>query len=171
MEEGEAVTRREIWRSWLRSLGLNGRVRFCGGVPLDQIPQVMADADIGVVPKRADTFGNEAYSTKIMEFMSQGIPVVASRTAIDTYYFSDETVCFFNSGDDQAMAEALLKVITDPDLRESLSKNGLDYATRNNWNSKKAEYLSLVDSLCAEKFQFADPAKSDPAVPLETRVL
>ncbi len=153
------------------ALGLGGRVRFCGGLPLDQMPQVMADADIGVVPKLADTFGNEAYSTKIMEFMSQGIPVVASRTAIDTYYFSDETVCFFKSGDDQAMAEALLKVITDPVLRESLSRNGLDYAARNNWNSKKAEYLSLVDSLCMEKFHFADSALSGPQNPLEPPVL
>jgi glycosyltransferase involved in cell wall biosynthesis len=122
----------------------------------------MADADIGVVPKRADTFGNKAYSTKIMESMSQGIPVVASRTAIDSYYFSDETVCFFKSGDDRAMAEALLKVISDPALREKLSRNGLDYAARNNWNSKKAEYLSLVDSLCVEKFQSADSAENGP---------
>jgi hypothetical protein len=73
-------------------------------------------------------------------------------------------VCFFKSGDDQAMAEALLKVITDGHLHESLSKNGLDYAARNNWNSKKAEYLSLVDSLCAEKFQSADSAESGPEV-------
>ena len=151
-------------------LGLNGRIRFCGVVPLDQIPQVMANADIGVVPKRADTFGNEAYSTKIMEFMSQGIPVVASRTAIDTYYFDNETVCFFKSGDDQAMAEALVKVITDPDLRKRLSQNGLDYATRNSWNSKKAEYLSLVDSLCAEKFEFADSAENGPETSLDDRV-
>jgi glycosyltransferase involved in cell wall biosynthesis len=151
--------------------GVAGRVLFFGGVPLDQIPQLMANADIGVVPKRADTFGNEAYSTKIMEFMSQGIPVVASRTAIDTYYFTDETVCFFKSGDDRAMAEALLKVITDPDLRQRLSKNGLDYATLNSWRSKKAEYLSLVDSLCTEKFPSADAAEGDQKVPLETRVL
>jgi glycosyltransferase involved in cell wall biosynthesis len=146
------------------ALGVNDRVRFCGLVSLEQIPQVMADADIGVVPKRADTFGNEAYSTKIMEFMSQGIPVVASRTAIDSYYFSDETVCFFKSGDYHAMAEALLRVITDGDLRERLSRNGLEYATRNNWNSKKAEYLSLVDSLCAEKVLPADSAKTGPEV-------
>jgi glycosyltransferase involved in cell wall biosynthesis/peptidoglycan/xylan/chitin deacetylase (PgdA/CDA1 family) len=151
-------------------LNLNGRVRFCGMVSLDQIPQVMADADIGVVPKRADSFGNEAYSTKIMEFMSQGIPVVASRTAIDSYYFSDETVCFFESGDDQALAEALLKVIDDAELRERLSQNGLRYAARNNWDSKEAEYLSLVDSLCTEKFEFVGSAESGPEVSLEPRV-
>ncbi len=151
-------------------LGLNGRVRFYGMVPLDQIPQVMANADIGVVPKRADTFGNEAYSTKIMEFMSQGIPVVASRTAIDTYYFSDETVCFFKSGDHRAMAEALLNLINDPGLRDRLSQNGLDYATLNSWNLKKAEYLSLVDSLCVEKFRFANSEAGGLEIPLEPRV-
>ena len=151
-------------------LGLNGRVRFFGPVPLDQIPQLMANADIGVVPKRADTFGDEAYSTKIMEFMSQGIPVVASRTSIDSYYFSDETVCFFKSGDDQAMAEALLKIIGDPELRESLSRNGLEYATLNSWNSKKAEYLSLVDSLCTERFESADSIEIYSTVPLEPLV-
>ena len=47
-------------------LGLNGSVRFFASVPLDRIPDVMANADLGVVPKRADGFGNEACSTKIM---------------------------------------------------------------------------------------------------------
>jgi glycosyltransferase involved in cell wall biosynthesis len=133
-------------------LGLNGRVRFCGLVPLDLIAQVMANADVGVVPKRADTFGNEAYSTKIMEFMSQGVPVVASRTAVDTYYFNDETVRFFPSGDDRAMAEAVLEVLEDRDIRARMTQNGLEYAARNDWRSRKLEYFSLVDGLCVEKF-------------------
>lgn len=137
-------------------LGLKERVRFFDSVPLDDIPDLMANADIGVVPKRADGFGNEAYSTKIMEFMSQGIPVVASRTAIDSYYFSDETVCFFKSGDDEAMAGVLLKVIEDKELRERMSRNGLEYAARHGWHTKKSEYLALVDSLCTEQFQALD---------------
>jgi glycosyltransferase involved in cell wall biosynthesis len=57
-------------------LGLNGSVKIFEGVPIDQIAGVIANSDLGVVPKRADSFGNEAYSTKIMEFMSQGVPVV-----------------------------------------------------------------------------------------------
>ena len=46
-------------RALADSLGLNGSVQFRGSVPLDRIPVVMANADIGVVPKRADSFGNE----------------------------------------------------------------------------------------------------------------
>ncbi len=35
-------------------------------------------ADLGVVPKRAEGFGNEAFSTKILEFMACGVPVLVS---------------------------------------------------------------------------------------------
>ena len=66
----------------------------------------LANADLGVVPKRADSFGNEAYSTKIMEFMSLGVPVVVSSTKIDRFYFDDSVVRFFESGNADALATA-----------------------------------------------------------------
>jgi glycosyltransferase involved in cell wall biosynthesis len=103
-----------------------------------------------------------------MEFMSQGVPVVASRTAVDSYYFSDETVGFFKSGDDDDMARILLNVIEDRDLHDRMSRNGLEYAARNGWDTRKTEYLDLVDSLCTEKFEEA--AKATEAQPREARV-
>ena len=137
-------------RQLASKLDLNGSVRFCGTVPLDRMPEVMANADFGVVPKRADEFGNEAYSTKIMEFMSQGVPVIASRTKIDTYYFDDTVVRFFTSGDAQALADAMIELIRRKDLRDSLSAHGRGYVTRNSWAVRKQDYLHLVDSLTAE---------------------
>jgi len=131
-------------------LDLNGSVRFYGSVPLDRMPEVMANADFGVVPKRADGFGNEAYSTKIMEFMSQGIPVIASRTKIDAYYFDDSVIRFFTSGDAQALADTMIELIRRKDLRDSLSAHGKEYVARNSWDVRKQDYLRLVDSLSAE---------------------
>jgi len=133
-------------------LRLNGAVRFFAGVPLERIADIMADADLGVVPKRADSFGNEAYSTKIMEFMSQGVPVVASRTKIDSFYFDDTLLRFFPSGDDQAMAEAMLEVIENQELRNQLIANGYEYVAKHGWDSKKRTYLELIDSLSVERF-------------------
>lgn len=133
-------------------LGLNGSVKLCGGVSLERIADVIANADVGVVPKRADSFGNEAYSTKIMEFMSQGVPVVVSRTKVDTFYFDEGTVHFFPSGDSRALAEAILDVANNRELRETLISRGHQYVERNGWNRKKTEYLDLVDSLTAEEF-------------------
>jgi glycosyltransferase involved in cell wall biosynthesis len=133
-------------------LGVKESVRFCRGVPLDQIPDVIANADLGVVPKRADSFGNEAYSTKITEFMSQGVPVVVSRTKIDTFYFDDTLVRFFESGDDRAMADAMLEIIQNSALREALVARGYEYVKRNSWDRRKRDYLALVDMLSAEMF-------------------
>ena len=80
------------------------------------------------MPKRADSFGNEAYSTKIMEFMSLGIPVVVSKTKIDQYYFNDSVVRFFESGNSDALATAMLAVLQDDVLRKRMTANASIYS-------------------------------------------
>lgn len=137
-------------RAQAERLGLNGSVRFFDSVPLDKMPEVLANVDLGVVPKRADGFGNEAYSTKIMEFMSQGIPVIASRTKIDTYYFDDTVVRFFTSGDARDLADAMIDLIRNKPLRDSLSACGKEYVARNSWDIRKQDYFDLVDSLSVQ---------------------
>ena len=147
-------------RLLVHRLDLEDSVKFYEGVPLNEVVQVIANADLGVVPKRADSFGNEAYSTKIMEFMSQGVPVVVSRTKIDSLYFEEGVVRFFPSGDSHAMAVAMLDVIRNKELRESLIRRGYEYVERNDWNQKKNEYLDLIDSLSTEVFDDIDPRAS-----------
>jgi glycosyltransferase involved in cell wall biosynthesis len=128
-------------------LGLRGIVLLFPVVPHREVAQVIVDADMGVVPKRADSFGNEAYSTKILEFMSQGIPVLASRTLIDSFYFHEPAVKFFESGNDADMAEKIIQIATDPNLRRVMVQSANAYFENNSWSSRQQEYLSLVDSL------------------------
>jgi glycosyltransferase involved in cell wall biosynthesis len=130
-----------------RSLNLSGAVKFNDPLPISEIASVMANADLGVVPKRADSFGNEAYSTKIMEFMSLGVPVIISRTKIDSFYFDENVVRFFESGNEDALAQAMLEAIEKKDLRQKLITNAYSYVARNNWETKRAEYFNLVDTL------------------------
>lgn len=132
-----------------KELKLTEKVRFFEPLPAMQIAQVMADADLGVVPKRADSFGNEAYSTKIMEFMSVGVPVVVSSTKIDRFYFSDSVVKFFESGNEAALAEAMVEMLTNEELRRGMVARASQYAVQNSWEVRKADYLQLVDSLCS----------------------
>lgn len=158
---GNDTLRNEL-KALVQHLGLEESVKFFQPVSLDNIVQVIADADLGVVPKRADSFGNEAYSTKIMEFMSQGIPVVVSRTKIDSYYFKEDEVRFFPSGDSEGMARAMCEVAENQSLRDSLIAHGLEYVEKNGWAQKRKEYLDLIDDLATEHFDDA-PRKRDPA--------
>jgi glycosyltransferase involved in cell wall biosynthesis len=131
----------------VQQLGLNQKVLFFDSLPLRRIADIVANADLGIVAKRADSFGNEAYSTKIMEYMAAGVPVIVSKTKIDRYYFNDSTVRFFESGNEGELVEAMVCLMKDHKLREQLARNADEYVARNNWNMKKHEYLHLVDSL------------------------
>jgi glycosyltransferase involved in cell wall biosynthesis len=131
-----------------KDLGLNGSVKFFEPLPVRDVAKVMADADIGVVPKRADSFGDEAYSTKIMEFMSLGVPVIVSSTKIDRYYFNDSVVRFFKSGEVQALAEAMVEMSRKPEMRQEMAARAFEYARENSWEKRKADYLDLVDNVC-----------------------
>ncbi len=131
----------------VRTLGLETQVRFHPPVSLEEVAAIMADADLGVVPKRADSFGNEAYSTKIMEFMAVGVPVIVSSTKVDRHYFDDTVVRFFPSADVPALADAMYEVLTDTAGREAMVARASTYVAREGWSRHKHAYLDLVDNL------------------------
>jgi glycosyltransferase involved in cell wall biosynthesis len=133
-------------------LALDGKVIFKDFVPTGEIAGVMAAADLAVVPKRASSpFGNEAASTKIFEFMALGVPLVVSKTKIDTYYLDDSMVKFFESDNEDDLANAIVTVARNPQLRARLASNASRYATDHTWEKKKLEYLQLVDSLAGAR--------------------
>jgi len=141
-------------------LGLSGKVLFKPVMPYSQIAQVMADANVAVVPKRSSScFGNEAASTKIFEFMAVGVPVIVSRTEIDSYYFDGSLVKFFESENEADLAESILLLYRNQGLRKQLASNAANYAQKNSWQSKKLQYLHLVDSLAMGKKHGQNPRR------------
>jgi glycosyltransferase involved in cell wall biosynthesis len=134
----------------IRELGLQDRVFMKKFIPTHAIARVMENADLGLVPKRKDGFGNEAFSTKIMEFMAMGVPVIVSDTRIDRYYFNDSIVKFFRAGDEHDLARSMLQLIRDPKLRYELAQCATEFVEHNHWDLRKTEYLMLVDSLVSK---------------------
>lgn len=132
-------------------LGLQERIRFKGVRPLHEIARVMEDADLGVVPKRKDGFGDEAFSTKTLEFMALGVPVIVSNTKVDAYYFDRSLVRFFRAEDAEDLAQAMLDMLTDRGARESLIRAGKDFVETNCWDVKKSLYFHLVDNLAERR--------------------
>jgi glycosyltransferase involved in cell wall biosynthesis len=126
---------------------LENRVFLKGTKALHEIASVIENADLGVVPKRKNSFGNEAFSTKILEFMSLGVPVVVPDTAIDSYYFNDSVVKFFQANDERSLADAILLMIKNPELRQKFIRDASEFVSKYSWDVNKGTYLNLVDSL------------------------
>jgi glycosyltransferase involved in cell wall biosynthesis len=147
---GDGASKAQL-QALVADLDLGDSVKFFEPMSLREIARVMATADLGVVPKRADSFGNEAYSTKIMEFMSVGVPVVVSATKVDRHYFNDDVVRFFDSGNHQDLANAMLEVLSDAERRHSMVRNASAYVERHSWHRHKGDYLALVDRLVGRR--------------------
>lgn len=142
---------RENLRRLIQERKLEDVVSLTGLIPLEQVAEVMERVDAGVVPKRSEGFGNIAFSTKIMEFMAMGVPVIASRTRIDQFYFNERLVEFFESENAQDLAEKILHLMEDPARVAELRRAGAEFIAANNWAVKQREYFELVDRLTARR--------------------
>jgi glycosyltransferase involved in cell wall biosynthesis len=140
---GEGPAARSI-ASLITTDGLQNCVKLQRPVAIEAIARVMSDADLGVIPKRADGFGNEAFSTKSLEFMACGVPVVIARTHVDGEYFDDSVVKFFEPGSIEALAAAILDDYEHPDDRRARAHRAACFVAQTDWASKLPSYLSIV---------------------------
>jgi glycosyltransferase involved in cell wall biosynthesis len=132
--------------------------------PTREIAEIMAASDLAVVAKRASsTFGNEAVSTKTTEFMLLGVPLIMSRTKVDTFYHDDSMVKFFESENEAELAECMFLLWQDRDLRARLVANASRYVAQNDWQEKRSDYLRVIDSLVRQPSASENRAKAHDA--------
>ncbi len=131
----------------IKELNLDDKVFIYNPVSLREIAQVISLADLGIIPKRAEGFGGEAFSTKSMEFMASGVPVIMARTKIDTLYFTDDQVKFFPSDDFKALSEAIWELYSQPEKKRKMVEKGFELVSYENWENHKYKYLNIIHSL------------------------
>lgn len=124
------------------ALGISDVVQF-GGARND-IADLMRDFDVFVLPSI-----NEGISNTILEAMACGLPVVAGKVGGNPELVVDGvTGHLYDSADPEALRQALLRYITDPDLRRAHGKAGRDRVVQNfSLDSMAGRYLALYDEL------------------------
>jgi len=132
-------------------LNLHNIVYFHDLVTREEIAQIIAESDIGIIPKRAVGFGNEAYSTKIMQFMACNVPVIVSKTRVDSYYFNDSIVSFFESENEHDLADKIVFLHDNAGYGKTQASKAKEFISKNNWNHKKHIYFDIIDSLLPSK--------------------
>jgi glycosyltransferase involved in cell wall biosynthesis len=123
----EALPTAHLWlagegpeRAALQAVGtrLGSRLHFIGW--RDDVPALMAAADILVCPSRHEPLGNV-----VLEGWAQGIPVVAAASAGPASLIRDGVDGLLVPIEDAtALAGAISRVLADPDLAASLASEG-----------------------------------------------
>jgi glycosyltransferase involved in cell wall biosynthesis len=110
----------EDYRRQAAAMNLSDRVEMPGWLGADEARALCASADILVLPSHA-----EGLAMAVIEGLSHGLAVVTTRVGAHEEVISDgKNGVFVPVGDKDALAAALAKLVTDPEIRSQLSVKG-----------------------------------------------
>jgi glycosyltransferase involved in cell wall biosynthesis len=118
---GLAALRRQA-----RRCGIADRIDWRGALAQSDVLAALRDADVFVLPCRADDDGNQdGLPNVLMEAQSQRLAAVSTRFAgVPELIRHDETGLLAEPGDSASLAAALERAIRDPALRQRLGAAG-----------------------------------------------
>ena len=127
--------------------GTGDRVILHGRVEMDDLPALLAEADLGLVPSLPEPYLDYSLSTKLLEYAAMGVPIVASDLATFRHHFSDEAIRFVPGADPDALARAIEGLVDDPRAMVALGLEAQRQAAAYDWEAQKSRYVAIVDRL------------------------
>ncbi len=101
-------------------------VEFLGFQPIDRVGEYLREANIFVLPAVEEGFG-----LAVVEAMLSGLPVVLARSGAFTELVEDGRTGFlFQPSNAEELADILSKLIKNPELLQTISKNALKEARK-----------------------------------------
>lgn len=120
-------------------LGLRDRVTFLGFVAHDLVPALLRGADVLVMPSRYEELG-----TALVEAMYCGVPTVAARTGgIPQLIVDGVTGVLATPGDAEAFADAIDRLLDNPELRRRIGEHGRKSAGDYRWDRLARRVLGV----------------------------
>jgi glycosyltransferase involved in cell wall biosynthesis len=113
----------EDLRLLAKDLNLNGHVNLMGFVSEEELRANLAAADICVDPDPSSPLNDVSTWIKIMEYMAYSKPIV-SFDLKETRFSAQEAAEFVPPNDESAFADAIVRLIDNPELRSKRGKFG-----------------------------------------------
>ena len=137
----------------VEDLGLQNEVTINNfAIPVYDLPELINQADLGIVPNRNDLFSGDLLPTKMLEYIALGKPVIAAKTRVISHYFDDTMVQFFQPGDPSSLSEQIVYAYQHQDNITELKNNFHKFTDQYNWEVISRKYVELVSNLADRAF-------------------
>ncbi len=123
------------------------RITLRGRVPLEELPGLLAGADLAVVPSLPEPYMHYSLSTKLLEAVAMSVPVIASDLATFRSHFSDSAIRYVPGGDAAALALAIRELASDPEGAARQAAEARRQAEPYAWPIQAGRYIEVVDRL------------------------
>jgi len=94
-------------RDAIDRLGLGGKIRLLGAVTHHELRERLPDYQAGLVPTRLNGMTRYSLSTKLLEYVHLGIPLIAPRVPTYLEYFPEGCAWYFAPNDSADAARAI----------------------------------------------------------------
>jgi L-malate glycosyltransferase len=160
---GSGPLENEIRERWMQQLP--GRIVLVPAVPYEQVARHLRCADIFVLASYATSSWAEQFGLVLAQAMMLGIPCIGSSSGAIPEVIGPGGLCFAE-GDSQELARALTSLLSSPERREQLGREGRGFALEHYTDEKVAEkYLQVFERA---RQRVAMPAGFESAVELES---
>jgi len=132
-------------RRLARRLGIEARVVFTGSMSPSDVTQLFHGAQALLFPSIVEGFG-----FPVLEAMSAGCPVIASRAPAVVEVAGEAALCC-DAGDPAAFAAAMRRVIDEPGLSRTMRDAGVARAGAFTWERTAARTLAVYETLLASR--------------------
>jgi len=148
------------------AMKLEDRVSFVAPVPIEDLPALLAQADVGLVPNRPSAATHLMLPVKMLEYATLGLPIVAARLRTIERYFADNAVQFFEPGNPESLAAAIRELHRNPRRCDELAERGSGVAETLSWKHHKDRYFDAIDSSARSELgtNSASCARDNPAL-------
>ncbi|MFF9124858.1 glycosyltransferase family 4 protein [Streptomyces sp. NPDC014889] len=125
---------------------LRSRVQFVGMISDEDKARLLRSVDLYVAPNT----GGESFGIVLVEAMSAGAPVLASDLdAFAQVLDQGKAGELFANEDAGALAEAAVRLLSDPSRRAELRERGSAHVRRFDWSTVGADILSVYETVTA----------------------
>jgi glycosyltransferase involved in cell wall biosynthesis len=136
------------FKKLIAAAGLENFVHFDNQFyPMHDIPRIISDANIGLVPLEISSITNYALPLKMLEYTSMGLPVITVRNAAISYYFGETDCLYYEPGDAESLRAVLDRVAADPALLMHYHQKAVAIREKFFWSNEKRKYISLLQDL------------------------
>lgn len=133
-------------QSLAAELKLHSNIDFLGRVSKSRIPEIGSKCDIFLNPTFVD---NTPVST--VEAMAMGMCIVATTAGGLPYLLEDgHTALLVSPGNEVEMAAAILRILQNPTLGESLSRNARSTAEQMDWRTVTPRWVDVIQSVAKQ---------------------
>lgn len=124
----------------IRETSISSHISIVGAIPKSEVPNRLAQHDIFLNTTTAESFG-----VAVMEAAALGMCIVTTNVGELPYIWAHEhDALLVPSSDPQAMADAVRRILTEPELAERLSRNARAKAEQFDWSNILPQWESLL---------------------------